>query len=174
MYETGIQDLEVLCLETIYRTDIVRRVQEEAIEMLNSQKAYQILITEVGQMSPPLLVGPPPQIPPQPPEEGFQMIAALADPVGNPSPGSYHVPNAYGGHIISPDGITPANPEVFLENVSLKARQPLRGGLRVAFHIDGIMDPHRLQVEAIHISFAQRLTFEEMHRLSITDSIFHP
>ena len=66
------------------------------------------------------------------------------DAVGNLPPGSYNVPNAYGGHIISPDGIVPANPEVFIETVSMKARQRLRGGLRVAFHIDGITDPHRL------------------------------
>ena len=44
----------------------------------------------------------------------------------------------------------------------------------MAFHVDGITDPHRLQVEAIHTSFAQRLTFEEVHRLARTDSIFHP
>ena len=71
MREIRIQDLEVLRLKTIYRMDTVRKVQEKAIEMLNSQKAYQILTAEVGQMPLPLPAGPPPQIPLPPPEEGF-------------------------------------------------------------------------------------------------------
>ena len=72
-------------------------MQEEAIEMVNSQKAYQILTAGVEQMPPPLLAGPPPQIPLPSPEKGFQKIAAtlLVDPVGNLPLGSYHVSDAY-------------------------------------------------------------------------------
>ena len=71
MYQEGIQDPEVLRLEAIYRTDIVRRVQEEIMEMLNSHRAYQILTTEVGRIPPLLPEGPPPIIPPPLPDEGF-------------------------------------------------------------------------------------------------------
>ena len=67
-------------------------------------------------MPPPLLVGQPPLPSLPPPEVGYQVIAV---PKGNPPQGSYYVPDAYGGHIISSDSIAPANPEVFLENVNL-------------------------------------------------------
>ena len=98
----------------------------------------------------------------------------MVDSIGNLPQGSYHVSNAYGGYIIFSEGITPTNPEVFLESVSLQARQRLRGGLRVSFHVDDITYPHGLQVEAMHTSFTQRLMYEEMNRLARTDSTFHP
>ena len=94
-------------------------------------------------------------------------------PVEDLPQASYHVLDAYGGHIISFDSFALANPEVFLENVNLQARQHLSSSLRVSFHVDYINDPHRLQVEAIHTSFTQRLMYEEMNSLARTDSTFH-
>ena len=60
MHQEGIQDPEVLRLEAIYSTNIVRWVEEEIMEMLNSHRAYQILTTEVEKIPPSLSEGPPP------------------------------------------------------------------------------------------------------------------
>ena len=100
----------------MYRTDKVRRVYKEIMEMLNNRRAYQILTTKVGQIPPPLPKRLPRQIPPPPLEEGFQVTAAplIEHLVENPPLGSYHVPDAYRGYLISLYGIAPTNPEVFL------------------------------------------------------------
>ena len=74
-------------------------------------------------MPPPLSAGPPPPLPPPLPEEGYQVTTTpiARVPVENLPQASYYIPDAFGGHIISPDGIVPANPKVFLENVNLQA-----------------------------------------------------
>ena len=86
----------------------------------------------------------------------------------------YVIPDGYGGHVIGPDSIEPANYELFYTMVRHQATVRVEDNLWRSIHVDGAVDMPRIRLEALHHIETERLVLLEQARRVRSDEIYVP
>ena len=86
----------------------------------------------------------------------------------------YLVPDDYGGHVISPDSIEPADWDTYFARIQHRATVSVENHLWQSIHVDGAVDMIRVRLEALYQVETERLVLREKARRIRSDNIYIP
>ena len=84
------------------------------------------------------------------------------------------MPDLFGGHLIFPDAVEPANVGLYLAMIGLEAAIFVEHGLWQAIYIDEAVDMQRFRLELLYDIEIQRLILREMARAIKNDALYLP